>query len=66
MAPFLRDASRGEGPGFARHVPNMVQPVTINNLHRPVLGWNPYPRASIENRILGNIRSAASGQSRLL
>ena len=47
-------------------VPNMVQPVTINNLHRTALGWNPYLRASIEKRILGNIRSAASGQSRLL
>lgn len=65
MAPFLRDASPGEGPGFARHRAEYGPAGNLNNLPRPVLESSS-SRASIQKRILGNIRSAASGQSRLL
>ena len=68
MAPFLRDASRGEGPGFARHRAEYGPAGNgKHDLPRTVIGLESSPSgASIQERILGNIRSAASGQSRLL
>ena len=46
MAPFLRDASRGEGPGFARHRAEYGPAGKgKHDLARPAFGWNPHPRA---------------------
>ena len=68
MAPFLRDASQGGGPGFARHRAEYGPAGNRKNTTclAPYGLESSSSRASIEQRSLRNIRSAASGQSRLL
>jgi hypothetical protein len=67
MALFPRDASRSEGPGFARRRAE-YGPACKSKHNLPRLVWVGILILVREHtaRSLGRIRSAASGQSRLL